>query len=286
MLNNNKFCSRCYYNAFRSFIHFSDILDDYSAIDSSGSTGMIKFANVLATSGGSFNGTMSTRTEGFYWMHIAANVPASRQATIAVLGGNTTYMRIAKTHAGFSVTDTVSRNGVVDARLDNQTYFISNYTTQSVYWSSFRLDRTFSPLVVFQAACSSTLFSDGLITYDRVFINNGSAWNSTLNSFIAPYTGLYFFSLSAGMRSGVSFRLKFLVNGNVQQDVSDGTALLMTSGYDLMSTSKLLYLNYGDILTTVFSNGVLYSDPINLQVGLAGFYYSPVLNSQVSLTRH
>ena len=243
---------------------------------------MVKFGNVQATSGGSFNGsTTSAKTEGFYWMHIAANTPSYKQAFIGILGGNSTYLRIAKTHSGFAVPDTTSRSGVVNARLNNQTYFLSNYTTQSLYWSSFRLDNVFSPLVVFQVASTSVMFFDGIITYNQLFINNGSAWNATLNSFIAPFGGLYFFSLSAGMHDGVAFHLKFAINGVVVQDVSDGTALSMNPGYDLLTVSKLLQLRAGDVLTTAFSNGILYSDPSNLQISLAGFYYSPTLNSQV-----
>ena len=223
---------------------------------------------------------MLVKTNGLYWMHISITVPASTSAYVC-LSGTTNYIRISQSHGGFNRPDTISRNGVVDIQAGTQLRFISNFTSLGLQWTSFRLDNSMSPLVLFQVARSSTAISSGQIIYDLVFTNIGSAWTTLTNAFQAPRTGQYFFSLSVGMSSKQDFNLLLLVNGVSVLLAQSGSDWLISKGYNLMSASKLLTLTAGDIVTAKFQNGNIYSESTNLQISLAGFHYNPFINSKV-----
>ena len=197
------------------------------------------------------------------------------------------YVRIIQSHGSFEQPETLSRNGLIDLHAGTQLSFLSNYPSQSLQWTAFRLGNILSQLFAFQVAKSSTAFCCGLITYDLVFLNIGSAWNIASNLFIAPRSGQYFFSICAGFFSNQLVDLSFIVNGNnVKQITQNGAASKITSGMDFHSASKLLQLNTGDSLKTTFiypNNANLYSELANLQISLTGFYYSPTINSPVSV---
>ena len=257
------------------------VLDAFSASDYDGAVGYTTFSNITATNISLFNGTsMTILTRGLYWMHVSITVPAYTPALVT-LSGMPNYVTIVQNHDGYIDSDTISRNNVIDLQAGTALSFLSEFSSESLHWTSFRLDNCFSPLFVFQVARSSSFTVSGQITYDLVFTNVGSAWNMNTNTFIAPLNGQYFFSLSVGMISDEGFTLWFIVNGNVVQATQAGAAYLFSQGNDLHSVSKLLSLNTGDIFLTQSTFGSLYSDLTNLQISLAGFYYSPIINSKV-----
>ena len=257
------------------------ILDAFSASDYDGTIGYTTFSNFTSTNISLFNGTsMTILTRGLYWMHVSITVPAYSPALVT-LSGTPNYVTIVQNHDGYIESDTISRNNVIDLQAGTALSLFSEFPSQSLHWISFRLDNCFSPLFVFQVARSSAFTGSGQIAYDLVFTNIGSAWNKIANSFIAPLTGQYFFSLSVGMINNQVFNLKFVVNGADVQRTQDGSAGLFYVGNDLYSVSKLLPLNTGDIFKTSVADGNIYSDSTNLQISLAGFYYSPVMKSKV-----
>ena len=223
---------------------------------------------------------MSIVTSGLYWMHISATVPANTSVYVT-LSGTSNSVRIIQNHNGFTEPDTISRNNVINLQAGSQLYFQSEFPSLSLQWTTFRVDNCFSPLIIFQVARSTSASGGGLITYDVVLTNIGSAWNHNINTFIAPLNGLYFFSLSTGMNGNQVFGLQFNVNGIVLQQTQAGSASLFAHGNDLYSVSKLLALNASDYFTTSFFDGDIYSNSTDLQISLAGFYYSPAISSQV-----
>ena len=217
---------------------------------------------------------------------MSINVPGGASAYISLTGA-TTYMSIVQTHNGFADLYSISRNGVTELQAGSKLSMQSNFDTQNLRWSSFRLDNCFSPLYAFRVARTSSLASTAtvsiLVTYDLVLLNIGLAWNAVANSFKAPLAGQYFFSLSIGMSSQQLFVANFEVNGVIIQSTYSGAAAKISSGNDLYTVSNLLQLNSGDVFTTTCYNGTLYSDSTNLQISLSGFFYSPVINSKVSM---
>ena len=216
-------------------------------------------------------------------MSLSATVSASTSANIT-LSGVTNYVRIIQNHGGFTQPDSLSRSGLSDLQKGTQLSCLSSYPFQSLQWTSFRLDNIMSQMYAFQVAKSSTASCCGLIKYDIVFLNIGLAWSTMANLFIAPSSGQYFFSISAGMRPNKVFSLQFVVNGMlVKQNTQNGASFKFSSGIDLHSASKLLQLNTGDAVTMTYLNDALYSDSTNIQISLAEFYYSPVISIPVSI---
>ena len=268
------------------FCLFKGVLDAFSAYLDNGIVGLTTFPNILVTNISSFNGsTMSVQTKGLYWMHISVTVPALTQANVTLLG-ITNYMRIIQSHGNFDHPDTLSRNGLVDLQAGAQLAFLSKYPSQSLQWTSFRLDNIMSQLIAFQVAKTSPALCCGLVTFDFVLLNIGFAWNIATNSFIAPKNGQYFLSVSAGCYANSVFDLYLWVNGNTVQMTQNGASSKFSSGIDLHSTSKLLQFNAGDTFTTTIDTKNLYSDATNLQVSFAGFYYSPTISSAVSALQY
>ena len=225
---------------------------------------------------------MSIKTRSVYWMHLTTNVP-SLTSSLIILLGMTNYLRIVQNHNGFIQSDLISRNSVIDVQNGSKLSISSAFNADSIQWSSFRLDNCLSPLYVFQVARSSSQASDGLITYDLVLTNIGSAWNTEENSFKVPLTGQYFFSLSVGMGGNqVYISLSFEVNGVKILTTYSGLTAMYSSGYDLYSASKLLPLNAQDVFTTTVIGNISSEQP-HAQISLAGFYYSPAINSKVGL---
>ena len=176
----------------------------------------------------------------------------------------TNYIRIIQSHGRYDHPDSPSQNGLIDLLAGTQLSFLSNYPSQSLQWTSFRLDNIMSHLYAFQVTESSATICCGQVTYDLVFLNIGSAWNIASNSFIAPTNGQYFISMSAGCFANQVFNLNFIVNGNVIQTTQHAASSKFSSGTDLHSASKLFQFYVGDTLitTTTFAN--LNSDLTNL----------------------
>ena len=256
-------------------------MDAFSATVYNGAIGINTFNDKFTSNGSSFDGTtMSILTNGLYWMHISVTAPANTSVYVT-LSGITNSVKIIQNHNGFTKPDTISRNNVMNIQAGSLLTFLSQFPSLSLQWTTFRVDNCFSPLIIFQVARSTSASGGGLITYDVVLTNIGLAWNHNINTFIAPLNGLYFFSLSAGMNGNQVFGLQFNVNGIVLQQTQAGSASLFAQGNDLYSVSKLLALNASDYFTTSFFDGDIYSNSTDLQISLAGFYYSPAISSQV-----
>ena len=176
---------------------FLGLLNLFGAVSYDDPVGIIQFPTFVTTTD-DFDGTiMSIQTKSVFWLHVSINVPASTSASISLTGA-TTYMNIVQTHNGFNGLYSISRNGVMELQADTKLSFKSNYVSNNLRWISFRLDNCFSPLYAFRVARTSSLASAAsasLITYDLVLLNIGSAWNAAANSFQAPMSGQYFFSL-------------------------------------------------------------------------------------------
>ena len=214
-----------------------------------------------------------------YWMHFGADVPARTMANITLVGSP---MNTLKTYSDLIQVDTIAREGVVSAQPYDLNYIASLYSTQRVYWSGFRLDNYFSPLVAFYVARTSPISTIGYLSYDRTLINEGNGWNSTTNRFVAPYSGVYFFSVSLGQLPKNRTILQIFKNGAAVVTIGTAMANLMGSGQDLVGRSHLMSLNVNDYVETYFSEGNPFSDSTNLQISFSGFFYNLTTGQQVS----
>ena len=191
-------------------------------------------------------------------------------------------MRIVKNYTRVNKTDTMTLDGIIRLQANNLVTVISQYKTLGVYLSAFRLDNIINPLVAFSVACSASVTSTSQIVYDRIIENIGDGWNSSVSKFIAPYSGVYFFSWSCGITSTNFSNCRLFRNGNSVRFQQTGMRLYVQTGVDLMSMSFLLNLTTSNAVhVEVTVAPPAYSDPINLQNTFSGFYYSPKSRQQV-----
>ena len=214
-----------------------------------------------------------------YWLHFGADVPARTMANITLVRS---VMNILKTYTDLTMTDSIAREGIVSFQPNDIIYITSLYVTQRIYWSGFRLDNYFSPVVAFYVARTSPISSLGYFSYDRTLVNEGKGWNSTTNRFVAPYSGIYFFTANFGQLPVKRILFYFQRNGKSVATIGTAMANLMKSGQDLVGRSHLMFLNTSDYVQTYLYEGTPLSDSINLQISFSGFFYNLLTGQQVS----
>ena len=263
-------------------------MDAFDAIGYQNGTNL--FSNITVSVGSVFDSANSwflapPLKPSLYWLHIGADIPASTKAniTLNVVG---LKLNLLKTHTVLSFPDTVAREGVISLNPLDLIYATSVFSTLNVLLSGFRLDNYFNPLVAFYVGISFSLQLTGYCSFDRVLVNEGNAWNSISNRFVAPYDGIYFLSSSAGLKPVSTIKSVFEIRKNrvtVTQTVSSITAL-MNQGQDQITRSHLLSLNATDYLQLYIENsqaGAMTSDETVLMASFSGFYYSPPAGQQV-----
>ena len=108
------------------------------------------------------------------------------------------------------------------------------------------------------------------VTFDRVLVNLGNAWNPSTNTVTIPRTGYYFLHIGGGVRPRTANYIYLLVNSSTQFMVMRGFSLNNQNGVDTMSRSGILQLSSGDqVKVTCYSSG-FYSDT-GLQAIFLGF---------------
>lgn len=245
-------------------------------------TSAVVFEKTFKSSASSFDASASliqvpNCQNPLYWITFGAEVPPYTPANISVCN---TAIQIAKTQVNFSSSDIVIRSGVFKLQANTKVALCSTYPTLQLFWSAFRLDTLFSPLIAFFVARGSPKSgSPSLFQYPQVFVNEGGAWNASVNAFIAPYNGTYFFSISGGVKAPNTPQFQLQVNNvPIGRQQFGGS---MQAGLDLSTRSVLVQLNASDSVNVYLSGQNVYSDTVSLASSFSGFYYSPVNCYQV-----
>ncbi|XP_053630880.1 complement C1q tumor necrosis factor-related protein 3 isoform X2 [Cherax quadricarinatus] len=98
----------------------------------------------------------------------------------------------------------------------------------------------------FTTAGSKIVFAEGVTQV-------GTGWNTATSEFLAPTTGVYFFTFAAMSDHNTHFRVSLRHNGaEVVNAYGDAT------GYQMGSQSAVLYLNAGDSVYLQLEEGRLY----------------------------
>ena len=117
------------------------------------------------------------------------------------------------------------------------------------------------------ARTTSSSTSMNPVTFDRVLVNLGNAWNPSTNTVTIPRTGYYFLHVGGGVHSGVSIYIYLLVNNSQQFRMRYSST--NHNGVDTMNKSGILHLSSGDQVKITSSTG-FYSDG-GLQTIFIGF---------------
>ena len=138
-------------------------------------------------------------------------------------------------------------------------------------WLGFRLDNLFNPLIAFAARLynNAKLFSENII-FDRILVNEGNHYDAKDGIFVAPFNGIYFFSVTTSSYIGYA---NIMVN---QKDYRFGVCSCDDIGRsgDKVSIrgSIMLTLNAQDKVHVESKPGNNYEDKLT---NFHGFLYSP-----------
>jgi hypothetical protein len=156
---------------------------------------------------------------GVYWFQLAAGVPANTQAIVIRLNGLPQATVVYSTTTNFP-SDVMVRDIIQNVSSTDQLMVINrNFsifgTKNKVTGTSllgYRLDNIMIAHVYFSIQCIATSIAQQIvITFDRILINVGSAWNTTNNTFTAPYDGSYF-SFAVGISGTNSLGISVMLN--------------------------------------------------------------------------
>ena len=191
---------------------------------------------------------------------------------------------LTKTCNTLNGKDTLSKEGIVCFATENHLKVTNRFPSLSVYWTGFQLDAIFDPLIATYVTRSSSFNnSNKVITFDNVIYNIGQAWDIRSNHFNAPFEGIYYFSFSGGILPDTSLRLDLKRNGENLCAAAGGMGKInVKNGFDLVSKSCFVKLNKDDKIQLYDRVDLIYSDPINQQISLAGFYFSPISDQKVN----
>ena len=217
-----------------------------------------------------------------YWMHIAVDVPPYTPTHVRISDAS---LSIFANQTNTNVTVTLAMNGIIGIQPGSTIKLITASSSLATYWTGFRINNLFSPVVAFRVVRNTPLTALVQITFDVVLVNEGNAWDASVNKFIAPHDGVYLFSYSGGIRYLKAPFIDFYINGTVVYRAAGGLSQYFDSGVDMLSKTTVLSLRKTDYIHLSLSNNdFMYSDSVNHQIAFTGFYYSPASIQQVRLT--
>tara|TARA_R100001230_G_C5614265_1_gene125122 strand:+ start:267 stop:791 length:525 start_codon:yes stop_codon:yes gene_type:complete len=107
----------------------------------------------------------------------------------------------------------------------------------------------------------------GTLTFDQVFVNKGSAYNSSNGRFVAPVAGTYFFNFYAFVAGNTSgdklgnnstFRAKFQKNGADHTGFQEIYNIVEAATYNNVSASMIVELAATDYITVNVTHSYIY----------------------------
>ena len=105
------------------------------------------------------------------------------------------------------------------------------------------------------------------VTYNRVLVNLGNAWNPSTNTVTIPRTGYYFLHIGGGVRPSTYTYIYLHVNNSIQFGLMHYSS--NQNGVDTMSRPGILHLSSGNQVKITTNTG-FYSDR-GLQTIFIGF---------------
>ena len=139
-------------------------------------------------------------------------------------------------------------------------------------------DTMTTPIVAFSVARDSHLIGEtDPVPFNINLANAGNHYDDRSHRFYAPSAGIYFFSISAGIFSGITVNLQMHVENQLFIDLNRQST--HHADVDIISRSIMLQLGLNDTVHMV--NGpseAFYSSPL-LETSFSGFKYDPILDS-------
>ena len=221
---------------------------------------------------------------GLYWWFYTAVWDGTTYANLSMQGVELLSLSIMnRLHTSYSGYDILARDRILNMTLYQQVVISSDYPTYastsiSSSWGAFQLDSLMTPLIAFEVYASSTTAAQNKL-FDSIAINYGNAWNSSDQQFIAPVSGIYYFSQSIGVSANQYGWNIITLEGS---GVCDAEVYnVIHYGLDFTSGGCLLNVTAGQRVSVRFSTP-LGIDSSYMQTSFRGFFYSPVHGVKVA----
>ena len=156
-------------------MYFLGILDAFSGlmpVSLNADADPVSFTAVYKSGGTSFTNsylTINCSSSCSYWMHICFDTPPLSQTKMQLLSsiptGNWEKLILLKNYASLSNVDTMTRDSIVTTSSGETTLWLSSVyegigrSMNQPYWSGFRIDNIFRPLIFFSVYRSTSVFN-------------------------------------------------------------------------------------------------------------------------------
>jgi hypothetical protein len=205
--------------------------------------------------------TYTVPVAGVYIIWFVGGITAGKMLAAGYqVTGDSVYWALMNTYTTFPGNDTGSSIAIVSANVNNSiAFFIKGYASTLTTLTGFLYSpNTIQPVVFYVGASSTTTVGPvDPVVFSKVFVNSGSAWNSTTNKFVSPTDGVYFIQLNVCLPNSYCQHtvstMELLLNDTAVMNI----AYLSPSHiqYDQRSRGILLRLNVRDELRVRLPSG-------------------------------
>ena len=233
-------------------------------------------------------GYFTTQMKGTYIMHVSSAVPAGATLNLVIDGGGLN-VNILFTTTNNDGWDTTSRDVIyystqaTQILLDLKGGASASNSFLQTSWSAFLLDNVMSPVIAFCTSRSSKTTLLGKIDYTTTLVNAENSWNLAADTFTAPQSGIYVFSVSCGVLAGETYDLLISFSSGLTYEMINKD--IVHNGIETVSRSFAVSLSAGDTVYTRLIDGYAYSDD-SYQTSFAGFLYEPLNGRKVIWSVH
>ena len=230
--------------------------------------------------------TFTCPKAGIYWLFFSIVWDGTTYANFSVQGTNEPVLAIQRLHTVFNNYDTISRDKMFNLTINQQLIITSAFPTYADVtigssWGAFLLGDLMSPLIAFEVYASTTIQAQANC-FDTVVFNYGNAWEISSQTFTAPVSGTYYFSLSIGVSANVDGYNRIGSYDVCEIEMYDSSH----NGIDLVSGACLINLTVSQTFTISWYSPSSGYDSSYKQTSLRGFLYSPVHGKQIAWSVH
>ena len=230
--------------------------------------------------------------QGVFYVAMDAGVLGGKALNFVLMKSNQPLTSCSHTYTSNNMEST-GKDIILRLNKSETLHFTSStglYSDRNVYTNIaiFNIAELMSPdndPVVFSVARNSLLFGiANPVIFNQILFNDYSHFNISTNKFTAPSSGIYFFTLSAGMTGG--FPVEFVMYVNDVPFTSIIRESTARKDKDVIGRSIMMNLNKSDTVHIANKrNPLVYSSQL-LETSFAGFKYEPIHQNKVSDTKY
>ena len=224
-----------------------------------------------------------TATLGIYYVTLGAGSNFNTAIDYKLMKSDSPFVSCNRDFGVSSSADTVARDIMFELKTGETLHMSSSTGVWSGDYSSLGIfslsDVMDGDLVAFSVARTSLLAgSANPFPFSFLLVNEGSAYDEFTHYFIAPATGIYFFSFSVGVMEQLQTNITVYRNQDKFIDIRRDSTV--HPGDEVIGRSVMLSMNQGDTINLANAENVVYSSAL-LETSFTGFQYLPAHGIQV-----